>query len=278
MAKKSTIDEQIKDLMLNEGVEPEVKDEPTAQPEIKIDVTEDVNALITGEELTEEFKEKAKTIFEAAVVTRVKAEVEKISEELTKQAEIKQIALSEELVDKIDGYLNYVVEQWITQNEIALEHGIRTEITESFIGKLKNLFEESHISIPEGEFDVVKDLETKILTLEQKLDETVQSNISLTKQVNKNNKDVLIGQISEGLADTEKEKFKKLAEEIGFENTDQFKGKLQSIRESYFPAKPTVITETVEITDAPITEVVEQHIDPTMKKYVSMIGQSAPTR
>lgn len=241
----------------------------TDKEELKVDVSEDVAALTNGEELSEEFKTKAATIFEAAVVTRVKAEVAKIEEQfetrLTEQVE----QIKEGLVEKVDGYLNYVVEQWIKDNELALERGIKTDIVENFIGGLKSLFEEHYIDMPEEKYDVLGEMETQVEKLETSLNESVAANIALTKELNEMKRKQIIESKCEGLTDTEVEKFKALAEEIAFEDVESFDGKVQTIRENYFGAKATTKVETV-VTDTPVETTT---ISESVAKYVQVLSK-----
>jgi hypothetical protein len=249
----------------------EVTEEKVAR-EITVDVTEDVAALTNGEDLSEEFKTKAATIFEAAVITRVKAEVSKLQEEFDNQLAEQVEEIKEGLVEKVDGYLNYVVEQWIAQNEIALESGMKSEILESFVQGLKGVFEEHYIDVPEEKFDVLGDMQEKLEQLESKLDETVANNVDLTKQINEQKRIAAVVEAGDGLADTDVEKFKGLAEELTYEDADSFKKKLQTIRENYFTNKSTnTLVESV-VTDSPVITEEYKAVDPTMKSYLSVLN------
>lgn len=253
-----------------EVVVEEVKEEKVAR-EITVDVTEDVAALTNGEDLSEEFKTKAATIFEAAVITRVKAEVTKLQEEFDNQLAEQVEEIKEGLVEKVDGYLNYVVEQWIAQNEIALESGMKSEILESFVEGMKGLFAEHYIEVPEEKFDVLGDMQEKLQQLESKLDETVASNVNLTKQINEQKRIASVSDAADGLADTDVEKFKGLAEELVYEDADSFKKKLKTIRENYFTNKSTTLVESV-VTDSPVITEEYKHADPMMKSYLSVLN------
>jgi hypothetical protein len=254
-----------------EVVAEEVKEEKAAR-EITVDVTEDVAALTNGEDLSEEFKTKAATIFEAAVITRVKTEVTKLQEEFDNQLAEQVEEIKEGLVEKVDGYLNYVVEQWIAQNEIALESGMKSEILESFVQGLKGVFEEHYIDVPEEKFDVLGDMQEKLEQLESKLNETVATNVDLTKQINEQKRIASVVDAADGLADTDVEKFKGLAEELSYEDADSFKKKLQTIRENYFTNKSTnTLVESV-VTDSPVITEEYKAVDPTMKSYLSVLN------
>lgn len=251
----------------------EVVIEEAVEEELKVDVSEDVAALINGEELTEEFKTKAATIFEAAVVTRVKAEVAKIEEEFdTKLAEQVE-SIKEGLVEKVDGYLNYVVEQWMTDNELALEHGMKTEIMESFVAGMKGLFEQHYIDIPEEKFDVLGDLQEEAESTKAKLDEQLAANVELTKQINEMKRVAAIAEQSAGMADTDAEKFSGLAEELAYEDAESFKTKLQTIKENYFGKKTTVSVSSV-VTDEPVQlEEDVKSVDPVMAGYLKALNK-----
>ena len=209
--------------------EEEVVEDEVKTREFTIDVSEDVAALVNGEELTEEFKTKAATIFEAAVVTRVKQEIVKLDEEYESKLAEQVENYKEGLVEKIDGYLNYMVEQWIADNELALESGIKSEIMEDFIEKLKVAFQESYIEIPEERFDVLADMEETLQSLESKLDETVAKNIELTKVINESARKATVDAFVKDMTDTEVEKFKSLSEELSYDDAESFKKNLQTI-------------------------------------------------
>jgi hypothetical protein len=252
----------------------EMKEEAEeVQPEeLTVDVSEDVAALINGEELTEEFKTKAATIFEAAVVTRIKAEVAKIEEEFdTKLAEQVE-SIKEGLVEKVDGYLNYVVEQWMTDNELALENGMKTEIMESFVAGMKGLFEQHYIDVPAEKLDVLGDLQEEAESTKAKLDEQLAVNVQLTKQINEMKRVAEIAQFSGDMADTDAEKFQGLAEELAFEDAESFKTKLQTIKENYFGKKVSTTVESV-VTDEPVLLDEEKKIDPVMAGYLKALAK-----
>ena len=200
-----------------------------------INVKEDVDALVEGEELSEEFKEKASTIFEAAVKSRTREEIVRIDEELKEESAEKLETVKEELTEKVDNYLNYVVDEWTKENELAIDRGLKGEIAEDFISGLKQLFEDHYIDVPDEKYDVLEAQSEKITELESKLNEEIQKNIE-SKEV----KDVLvresaITEVSEDLADTEVEKFRSLVQDVEFVEEESFKDKLSTLKESYFP-------------------------------------------
>jgi hypothetical protein len=246
-----------------------------AKEELKVDVQEDVAALVNGEDLSEEFKAKAATIFEAAIVTRVKAEVAKLNEEFEAKLEEAAAKNQEGLVEKVDGYLSYVAEQWIKNNEIALEHGMKSEILEGFVSGLKGLFEEHYIDIPEEKFDVLSAQEETITELQAKLDEQLQANIALNKVVNEATRSSVVEDAAKDLAETDKEKFSSLAEELSFEDAETFTKKVQTIRENYFTNKVSSTQIETVITDTPVDTLTEEKaIDPKMKQYLSALNNS----
>lgn len=246
-------------------------------PDNKKGIKEDIAALVDGEDLTEEFKEKAATIFEAAVMTRVKEEVAKLDEAYQIKLDEEKEIFKEELAEKIDGYLDYVVEQWMEQNEIALESGMKSDILESFVTGMKSLFEEHYIDVPEEKYDVLGDLQEQIEALSAKLDETVASNVELRTQLLENESEKLIDTYCEGLVETDKEKFLALVEELEFDGLESFDKKLKTIRESYFTKKSSAkpLTESI-VTDSPIiTEEVpaKKVITGPMAQYVSTLDK-----
>lgn len=238
-------------------------------------VKEDIDALMNGEDLSEDFRAKAETIFEAAVMTRVNEEVARIEEEFEAKLAEQVEQNTQGIVEQVDGYLGYIAEQWIAQNEIALERGMKSEIMESFILGMKDLFEEHYVEIPEERFDVLGEMENKVAELEAKLNEQVEANIGLTKDLSEAKQAELVKSISEGLTDTESEKFLGLVEELSFEDAASFEQKLKTIRENYFTTK--TIAEQSVVTDAPVEmlseTVVAKTIDPAMSAYLSVLNK-----
>jgi len=246
--------------------------EDAIEEETILDIKDDINALTEGEDLTEEFKQKAAIIFEAAVMNRVKQEVAKLDEanQIALDEQVEQI--KEGLVEKVDGYLDYIVEQWITQNEIALERGMKSEILEGFVSGLKSLFEQSYIDIPEEKFDVLGTLEEEVDGLNAKLDEQLAANVELNKELATYQVSKITADLSEGLVETDKEKFHALVEELEFNGVESFQKKAQTIRESYFTNKVTTktVVESV-VTDAPITLTEEKIYTPQIRGYMAAL-------
>jgi hypothetical protein len=237
----------------------------------EVDVGEDVAALVEGEELSEEFKAKAATIFEAAVVTRVKAEIAKIQEQYDAQLVEEFAQIKEELVEKVDGYLGYITEQWMKQNELALESGIKAELAESFIDGIKRVFEEHYVDVPAEKYDVLGSLEEQVTELQSKLNETVESNIEMSKQIAVMQKEGIITELSDGLTVTESEKFHTLASEIVCEDVDSYTKKLQTIRESYFKSAPATAGKSVVESDEPAGS--EEMINESVAHYAQAIAK-----
>lgn len=239
--------------------------------EISVNVSEDVDALMNGEELSEDFRAKATTIFEAAVITRVKEEVSYIEEQFDIQLQEQVESIKEGLIEKVDGYLNYVVEQWMEQNELALESGIKSEIVENFISGMKGLFEQHYIDIPEEKYDVLGDMEVTIASLEEKLNEQVESAVALTQELNSIKRENVIAEAANGLADTDAEKFQALAEELTFEDAESFSSKLQTIRENYFGKKATSGIQSV-VTDEPVQITEEKVYSPMISAVLQQLN------
>ena len=238
--------------------EEETVEETTALPEItdEVDIDDDVNALLGGQELSEEFREKAKTIFEAAL----KSKVTELREAMDAHYEAKLVeeveGMKDELVERVDSYLEYVADEWLQENALQVERGIRTEMTESFLEGMRGLFEEHYVSIPEDKYDVVESMVDKLDEMESKLNEQIEKNITITKSLSEATADGIVSEVSEGLSSTQKEKLASLAEGVGFESEESYKEKLETLKESYFKTSPKrsdteVLTE--ENAAAPVT-------------------------
>ena len=237
-----------------------VTEEETTEDEVvaedKIDVEDDLNALIAGEELSEEFQEKARTIFEAAIRTKVAemTETVKAQYEETLVEEVK--AIKEELQDRLDSYLEYVADEWVSENELAIEHGLKTEMTESFLEGMKKLFEDHYVTIPEEKYDVIESMVDKLDEMESKLNEQIDKNVALNKRLAESTADVIFAEVTEGLAQTQRDKLATLAENVEFESENGYREKLETLKESYFPSNTSTpnsksenLTEESEATD-----------------------------
>ena len=262
----------------NAETEAELKKLENAKAEIEekiknISVKEDVEALVEGEDLSEEFKEKAATIFEAAVKSKIRSEVERMSKDYhdTKEQEID--TLKEDLTEKVDTYLNYVVEEWTKENELAIERGLKGEIAEDFISGLKQLFEDHYIDVPDEKYDVLEAQSEKISELEEKLNETIQKNVELNDSKSNLVREQVISEVSEDLADTEIEKFKDLTKDVEFGDEESFRDKLDVLKESYFPKMQT-LTSTRTFDDEDGSTAQDVDTTGTMGKYMSAISRN----
>jgi len=251
--------------------------------DIELDSKEDIEAISGKEELSDEFKAKAKDIYETAVKSKVVDEVnkrvEKIEEEYLSEIEESTKKFQGEMVEKVDNYLNYVVTEWMEDNNLAVERGIKSELTDDFMTGLRNLFKEHYIDVPEEKVDIVDDLFEKVEELEAKLNEEIDKNVSLKKDLAEATKEGILSDVCEDLADTQKEKISSLAEGVEFENEDQFKAKLAMLKESYFPQKEVVkseddVTETTLSTEElseEIAGVQAEKRDAQMQAYLNML-------
>ena len=256
-----------------EEEESETPEEEMPKKKKTIDVQEDVDALLFGEELDEEFKVKAATIFEAAVMTRVNAEVASLEEAFELRLDEQAKLDKEEIIEKVDGYLGYVVEQWMSDNEIALENGLKSDILEGFVDGMKTLFTEHYIEVPEDRFDIVGDLQEQVNFLETKLDESLESNVSMSKDLNEMARVSITAEYCSAMTDTEVEKFTALAEELVYDSAETYASKLQIIKENYFSKKPTVLVESV-VTDSPVQLTEETaHIDSNVARYLETFNR-----
>ncbi len=235
----------------NDGSLPNDNKPKAASEEVELDLSDDVKALVSSDaDLSEEFKEKAATIFETAVKTRIKEQTKIIEAQFEEKLASETETVKEAMVEKVDSYLNYVVEEWMKENELAVERGIRTEIAEDFITGLKDLFKEHYIDVPEEKYNVLDDLTTQNKKLEEKLNNEISKNVDLTKSVSESAKERAITEIATDLADTEKEKFEKMAENVEYDSADKFREKLETIKESYFPKSKIVEATSKDEVDA----------------------------
>lgn len=200
---------------------------------------EDVAAMLNGEDLSEDFKEKATVIFEAAVTARIAEVTEDLEEQYNAALAEEVTSIQEDLGAKIDQYMDYVVEQWMEENKVAIEHSLKSEITENFIGKLKGLFEESHISIPEEKFDIVESLEEQMSEIQTRLDKVMEENMALKGDLSESTRAKILASVTEGLAATQAEKLVALAEGVDFSSAESYRKKLEIVKENYFPAEKT---------------------------------------
>jgi len=256
---------------MEEEISPEKKEEIDAR--IKdLDVKEDVDALMSGEDLSEDFKTKAGTVFEAAIKSKLRSEIDRIHEEVKSEKETEMETFKEELTEKVDTYLNYVVEEWTKENELAIERGLKGEIAEDFISGLKQLFEDHYIDVPDEKYDVLEAQSEKIAELEDKLNESIQKNVEMTENNSLLVREQVISEVSEDLAQTEIEKFKGLVEDVDFTDEESFHEKLSTLKESYFPkVKPAAGTRAIDDEDGGTAQDIDT--TDTMHKYMSAISR-----
>ena len=235
-----------------------------------LDVSDDVNALLEGTELSKEFAEKAKTIFEAAIKAKLNEEYDKLVEHFANELDKQVDAAKAELSEEVNGTVNYAIGQWVEQNQVAIDRGIRNEITTDFIAGLKGLFEEHYISIPDEKVDVVEGMAESIREMETRLDEQVKANVKLQNTLNETAKINILNTVSEGLADTQKEKLAALAEGVEFVSADDFSKKVTTIKESYF--KETAAPQS-EVADETPVEGVDAEVNPVMAQYLNALNR-----
>ena len=236
----------------------------------ELDVSDDIKALLEGTELSEEFAEKAKTIFEAAVKAKLKEEYDKLVKHFAEETEKKVEEIKKELSEEVSGTVNYAVGQWKEENILAVDQGIKTEITEDFIAGLKNLFEEHYISIPDDKVDVVEGMADQIREMETRLDEQVKANVKLQNRLDESARVVVLKNVSEGLADTQKDKLAALAEGIEFTTEEEFTKKVKTIKESYF--KESTVTQS-EVADETPVEGADKDVTPAMDTYLQALNR-----
>ena len=236
----------------------ETTEETVEEETVEIDIEADVNALLGGEELSEEFREKAKTVFEAALQSKVNQLAEdmqaKFDEKLVEEIE----STKSELAERVDAYLEYVSEEWFVENELAIEHGLKTELTESFLGGMKSLFEEHYVQIPDDKYDVLESMVEKLDDMETKLNEQIEKNVGFNSRLGESVANGILDQVSDGLAATQKEKLASLSESVEFESEGQYREKLETLKESYFPgntpkATGETISETVDVSQGDVS-------------------------
>jgi len=240
--------------------------------ELTVDVQEDVEALLSGSdaELSEEFKQKATVVFEAAVKSKVAEQLDQIKESVEAEYQAQLESVRAELAEKVDGYLNYVVEEWVKDNALAIERGLKGEIAEEFMAGLKNLFIENYIDVPEEKADMLDELATKVDTLEAKLNEEFEANVEMKKELDSFKAKETFSEACQGLTATQVEKFEGLAEGVEFETIDQYREKLETIKESYFPKVRATGAEKEDSVDAPAK--LSEQLSDTMSIYAKTLS------
>lgn len=237
---------------------------------------EHVDALLDGEQLSEEFRVKAETIFESAVNTRLQEELSVIEEAYAESLQEEVSAILDQLTEQVDNYLNYVVEQWVAENEVAIETGLRSELTEDFISGLRNLFAEHYIDVPEEKVSIVEGLAEKVEALEGKLNEEIDRNVSLNKMLAESKKYEVLRGACTGLTDTQADKLFALAENIDFNSTDEYARKIHTLKESYFPSTVTAQTSLDNVEEADGKSFIAEELQGPMNAYVRAIGKGLP--
>ena len=259
-----------------EELEEEGEEEETAEDEEEVveeeySIEEDVNALLEGEELSEEFQEKAKTIFEAAINSKVAQIKEQLEANYEQVLEEEVATIKEELTNRVDSYLEYVAEEWFTENQLSIQTGLKEELSESFMTGLKGLFEEHYVSIPEDKYDVLESMVEKLDEMETKLNEQIEKNVSLNKRLAESVADGIFEQVSEGLAATQKEKLASLAESVEFESEEEYREKLETLKEAYFPSRTVSPKAKAESLSEQVDSSPEQ-ISSAMSSYLKMMN------
>ena len=272
VAEEETAEEEV--VAEEETTEEEVVAE---EEDYAVDVEQDVQALFEGEELSEEFQSKARTIFEAAIKEKV-SEIKENLQTAYEQALVEEVAnVRDELTERVDAYLEYVADEWIQENQLQVESGLKTEMTESFLEGMKSLFEEHYVSVPEDKYDVLESMVDKLDEMESKLNEQIERNVALNQRLAESTSDVILADVSEGLALSQKEKLASLASNVEFESETDYREKLVSLRESYFPSNKTTsapsahsetISEGTEV-DSP------QQVSSSMEAYMQTLSRVA---
>ena len=243
--------------------------------EQEIDIEGDVQALLEGEELSEEFQEKARTIFEAAIKTKV-SEIKENLETAYEQALVEEVQnIKEALEDRIDGYLEYVADEWVQENALEVEQGLKTEMTESFLEGMKTLFEEHYVTIPEDRYDVLESMVDKLDDMESKLNEQIDRNVALNRRLAESTSDVIFAEVAEGLAETQKDKFASLAENVEFESDRNYREKLVTLKKSYFPEETGAQRDHTETISEGTESVESKSVSPIMESYMQTLSRVA---
>jgi len=263
------------DEVVEEESEKESEEEFEEDTEEEFDIEEDVNALLAGEELSEEFQEKARTIFEAAIRSKV-SEIKEELEATYENALIEEVNfIKQELTERVDSYLEYVADEWIQENALAVEHGLKTEMTESFLAGMKNLFEDHYVAIPEDRYDVIESMVDKLDEMEEKLNEQIEKNIALNQRLAESVADVIFADVAEGLALSQKDKLASLAENVEFDSEESYREKLVTLRESYFPintSAPRDVTENLS-EEVSYDQTETTSVSPIMEAYLQTLSR-----
>jgi hypothetical protein len=266
-------DEEVK-----EEVEEDDEDvEEDEEVEEEIDIEEDVRALLEGEDLSEEFQEKARVIFEAAIRSKV-LEIKEDIRSAYEEALIEEVQeIKSELTDRVDAYLEYVAEEWLQENKLAVEHGLKTEMTESFLEGMKSLFEDHYVTIPEDRYDVIESMVDKLDEMEEKLNEQIERNVALNRRLAESVADVIFAEVSEGLALSQKDKLASLAENVEFESEANYREKLVTLRESYFSSRVSSAQrdDSETLSESTDVQLAQPQVGGIMEAYLQTLGRVA---
>jgi len=240
------------------------------------DIEEDVQALFEGEELSEEFQDKARTIFEAAVKSKVSEMQESLTEAYQEALVEEVVAIKEELTERLDSYLEYVADEWFQENALAVEAGLKSEITESFLDGMKSLFEDHYVTIPEDRYDVLESMVDKLDEMESKLNEQIERNVALNRRLAESTADVVFAEVTEGLAYSQKDKLATLVENVEFESESDYREKLTTLRNSYFPEQVGTPSTSENLSEEVSTnEVISEEVSPMMQAYLQTLSRAA---
>jgi hypothetical protein len=254
--------------------EDDSEDDDEDEMKEEFDIEEDVNALLAGEELSEEFQEKARTIFETAIRSKV-AEIKEELQETYENALVEEIeVIKQGLVERVDAYLEYVADEWVSENALAIEAGLKTEMTESFLQGMKGLFEDHYVSIPEEKYDVIESMVDKLDEMEEKLNEQIEKNIALNNRLAESVADVIFADVAEGLALSQKDKLASLAENVEFDSEANYREKLVTLRESYFPSNTGTQREVTENLSEEVEYPNDPQISGVMERYLSVLSRT----
>ena len=250
-----------------------VAESESEQEEEMIDVEQDIQALLEGEELSEEFQNKARTIFEAAIRTKLSEIKEQVKVSYEEKLVEEVASIKEELKDRVDSYLEYVADEWVQENKIAIEHGLKSEMTESFLEGMRGLFEEHYVTIPEEKYDVIESMVDKLDEMEDKLNEQIEKNVALNKRLSESTADVIFADVTEGLAQTQRDKLASLIENVEFESEESYREKISTLRKSYFPDNAGVQRDNSEnLTEGNQAEV-PASVSSTLETYLKTLGR-----
>ena len=269
---EATETEETQEVVAEEETTEEETEEEIVEEE-EIDIEADVKALLEGEELSEEFQNKAKTIFEAAIKSKLADVRESVKAEYEEQLVEEVASIKSELEERVDSYLEYVADEWMTDNQIAVESGLKSEMTDSFLTGMKSLFEEHYVSVPEDKYDVIESMVDKLDEMEGKLNEQIEKNVALNRRLAESSADVVFGEVTEGLAATQKEKLATLVENVEFESETDYREKLVTLKESYFPSNAGAQRDKSENLSEETSTPTYQDISSSMDKYLQTLNR-----